>query len=172
MNTGMAKWYKQMCWWKEEKTLHSLLLGMDPMTYELWSINPIHSTNSPCSLIELVEKVVCWRMNWTAELGSSAVKILAWKGKAKKERNKSWKILQPGVFLVGHTSKYYPHQTGLNFGDWKFPASGPYWQPCHQHLQGPSREILLHFQMDMVISEDLRQFDKLPFYLILLYSYF
>ena len=44
--------------------------------------------------------------------GSSAVLNKSpWKRKEKKRR----KILQQGVFVVGHPAKYQPRATGLNF---------------------------------------------------------
>ena len=44
--------------------------------------------------------------------GSSAVFNIAWdKDGEKKEK----KLLQHGVFVFGHPSKYQPRRTGLNF---------------------------------------------------------
>ena len=38
--------------------------------------------------------------------------ISPWKRKGEKRKKK---LLQHGVFVFGHPSKYYPHPTGLNF---------------------------------------------------------
>ena len=44
--------------------------------------------------------------------------ISPWKRKGKKKKKKK-KLLQHGVFVFGHPSKYYPRPTGLNFVEQK-----------------------------------------------------
>ena len=57
----------------------------------------------------------CRRNNITQCWSSAGFNIASKRDGGKKEKTKN--LLQHGVFLFGHPSKYYPLRTGLNIFD-------------------------------------------------------